>query len=416
MKRYYKPLSLLFILAFLITGCSLLPVGNDGDKTIPDGNGAAAVVGEALPEATPPSGSGEGKSGSGEPGTSGMLSEVEPSISNSTSESISGNSTDSSSGNTSGNTSGDITDSTASSSTSAFAETFAVTVYYPDTDNYLIPVTVWIEKQPGVARAAVNNLILTDELEEKLMFYGLRPPLPQESRILGLNIIDNVAIIDFNNSFNYENEIAEKNGITSLVYTLTEFENISGVKILVNGYDQGRLKYGTDISGVIYRDEIFINSDNAGLTEGMEFRPGYNKVDIYLFKNTEGRYSYLLPVSIVTDDAVGGEMSPETLMQFLLKTGSVNDLYSEMPTGAALLGSNLSAGTLTLNFNSAFIKYGGSTKEDGILTQMLFTLKQNKDIERVKILVDGEPAELPEGTVIGQGLTLPRHINDVLEK
>lgn len=424
MKRYYKPLTLLVIITMitmLLTGCSLLPVGNANKQTLPDSQNAAAVAaGEPLPEVTAPSESEAAGTGTSQdsqddssgPGTTGLLSELEPSISGSPPDSSGAPGTSGPAG-----TSGPGPDDAASSLAASAEETMPVTVYYQDSAGYLIPVTMWIEKQLGVAKAAANCLIGSGNLEEKLMFYGLKPCLPEGSRILGLNLVDDVAVIDFNNHFlGFKNEKDEKNGITSLVYTLTEFDNIKGVKILVNGYDQGRIKFGSDISGVIYREELFINSESAGLAEDMEFRPGSNKVDIYMFRNSDGKVSYLLPVSIKSDDAIGGEMAPETLIQFLLKSEPGKDMYSEIPKGAALLNSSLSAGTLTLDFNRAFISYGGSSRENGILEQILFTLKQNKEIDRLKILVEGEPVELPEGTIIGQGLTMPGRINDIMER
>ncbi len=296
-------------------------------------------------------------------------------------------------------------------------EKMPMTLYYQDSDGCLIPVVKWVEKQQGIARMAINSLVPSTKTCDELLYFGLYPVLPEGTELLGINIVDDVILADFNAKFSdFDSEHSERNAITSLVYTLTEFESIAGVKILINGYEKETLKYGTDISGVLERKDIFINPDGQDKMEGSGIRTGANKVDIYFFKKANEGFTYLLPVSIMTDDIVGGEMAPAAMMQFLLKTDPGGEIYSEIPEGTALLDCNNEDGILTLNLDENFINYGGSSREDGIIQQLLFTLKQDWDIERVKILIDGKAVVLPEGTDVSRGLTMPLYINDVLDK
>ena len=76
--------------------------------------------------------------------------------------------------------------------------------------------------------------------------------LPEGTEILGMNIKDSTVIVDFNEKFlEYEDKTEEVNAISSIVYSLTEFNNINDVKILVEGREKDILKYGTDISGLL---------------------------------------------------------------------------------------------------------------------------------------------------------------------
>ena len=307
-----------------------------------------------------------------------------------------------------------IGDSSPSSSISQ-AETGAVkiklpvTLYYQDGDGYLVPMTRWIENQQGIARAAVSGLIDSAITREEIQYYGVYPVLPVNTDVQGINIKDGTATIDFNKSLlGYKDQASERNLVASIVYTLTEFSTIDNVRILVNGYPQKILQYGTDISEPLSRKNVSINSAEAVVGNNSA------KADIYCFKKANEGFTYLLPVSIEYG-AAGEELKPETLVNLLLKEKTDKKLQSEMPADAKLIGSSEGNGILTLNFDTAFIKYGGTAKEEGILKQLAYTMRQ-KSPGRIKIQVEGVPAELPEGTDISKGLAIPKTINDYIDR
>jgi germination protein M len=112
----------------------------------------------------------------------------------------------------------------------------------------------------------------------------------------------------------------------------------------------------------------------------------------------------------------GSGNRPEELVKLLLSTVSKDGLDSEMPGGAKLLGTSTKDGVITLNFSSEFINYGGTSREEGILKQLAFTLRQCKDIKKIKLQVEGREAALPEGTDISDGLAIPVTVNDVMDR
>lgn len=284
---------------------------------------------------------------------------------------------------------------------------YPVTVYYQDKDGCLIPMTRWIQMQQGVARAAVSLCIDSSITREEIAYYGIYPVLPEGTKILGIDLRDGIATIDFNRALlNYDSAVSERNIISSLIYTMTEFDTIDKVRILVNGYTQGLLKYGTDISEALGRESININTD--------EFfaETGFGKLDVYLLKSMDEGFTYLVPVSVDEPDFYG-EL-PENLVEQLLFKEAKGGLYSEIPEDVALLDSNTEYGVLTLNFSSELLNYGGNAREEGILKQLIYTARQLEGIKRLRILVEGRKPELPEGTDISTGLGIPAVINDVI--
>lgn len=282
----------------------------------------------------------------------------------------------------------------------------SVTLYYQDADGYLVPMTRWIDKQPGIANAAVSGLIDSAITREELQYYGVFPVLPVNTDILGINIKEGIATVDFNKQLlEYDSADIERNIVTSVVYTLTEFTTISSVQILVNGFATDKLKYGTDISKPLSRNDLPING---------KIDAGEAKAEIYLFKKANEGFTYLLPVSVAAGST--GDINAGALIKLLLKGQTDEKLQSEMPANSELLGYTIKNGVLVLDFNSRFLEYGGSAREEGILKQVVYTVRQLKEISLVKMTFDGKKAQLPEGTDISSGIAIPKTINDFIDR
>lgn len=284
-----------------------------------------------------------------------------------------------------------------------------VTVYYQDKDGCLVPMTRWILRQQGIARAAVSLCIDSAIAREELAYYGVYPVIPADTEISGIDIRDGVATIDFNRHLlDYNSEITERNIVASIVYALTEFRTVDKVRILVNGYTQGILKYGTDISGALEREDVNINTNMPLINTGT------GKVDIFMLKKANEGFTYIVPVS-VQDAEFGGELT-DILVNKLLDEPARGSIYTEMPEMTELLDYSTYYDVLTLNFSANLIGYGGNTREEGILKQLAYTVRQVDGIKSLRILVDGKKVELPEGTDISSGLRIPTTINDVMDR
>ena len=286
---------------------------------------------------------------------------------------------------------------------------YPVTVYYQDGDGYLIPMTRWILFQQGVARAAVSLVIDSAIAREEVAYYGVYPVIPADTEILGIDIKDGIATIDFDRHLlEYKDAASERNIMASIIYTLTEFESIRKVRILVNGYPQSVLKYGTDITEALGRENITINTNEPLLAENQD------KVDVFLLKKANEGFTYVAPISVDASDT--GSDQAERLVKQLISMDTDDGMFSEVPDGVELLECSTNNGVLTLNFSGSFTEYGGNAKEEGMLKQLAYTARQIKGIRLLKILVEGQKVELPEGTDVSAGLMIPATINDVMDR
>lgn len=284
-----------------------------------------------------------------------------------------------------------------------------VTLFYQDAGKSIIPVTRRIEKQEAIARTAVTGLIDNPINREEIEFYGVYPVLPKETNVLGIDVKEGIATIDFNRKLlNYKDETSERNIVSSIVYTLTEFKSINGVRIIIEGRSSGKLKYGTDIAGVLNRRNVLINTTKVNLTQG------YQKADIYLFKQMTNNYSYIMPVSVQFEQ-VNTDKLPAVIVDMLVKDYSSKKLFSQLPLKTKLLGSEIKGNVLTLNFNTELRNYGGTAREEGLLRQLMYSMKQIQGIDKIRILVEGKNTLLPEGSEVSRGLSIPAAINDFID-
>lgn len=281
-----------------------------------------------------------------------------------------------------------------------------VTVYYKDQKGVLIPVTRSIKKEEGIAKAVLRSMVDNETNRGQAKDYGLIPVFPENTDVKGISIKEEIATVDFNEHvLNYTDKKSEQSIVSAIVYALTEFKTIKGVKILINGKEYKTLKYGTDVSTVLSRKNILINAEKVNLEDKIK------KVDIYLFKNINENTEYILPVSVGYIGVEEKDLPGEIIRQLLRKQddGSFNSYLTQE---TELLESRIEKNLLILDFNSGIKSYGGGTaRESAIIEQILYSMKQMEGVEKVQIMIEGKKGDLPEGSDISKPLPIPNGIN-----
>jgi Sporulation and spore germination. len=284
-----------------------------------------------------------------------------------------------------------------------------VILYLRDSDGFIVPVTLRAVSQAAIAKLTLSKLIDETTNREELSKYGLSPTIPQGTDILGITIQNGVATVDFSGNFiNYKTDTDERNMISSVVYTLTQFPSINGVKIMSSGKKLAQMRFGTDVSGVLYRANTMINADKLNVNTGKE------KQDIFVFRNSDESTAYCLPLSIEYDENSDGANFAKTVE---LMTGvNKNGLASLLPEGTKLIGSSVSKGTITLNFSGDIRRYAGNMREQAILRQLLYTFAQYKGINNVRVYIEGnQNSVLPEGTDLSESFAVSKALNLIIE-
>lgn len=284
----------------------------------------------------------------------------------------------------------------------------SVNIFYQLQDKTIVPVTRKIAKQEGIARAVLAGMIDSSISREELAYYGLYPVLPDGTVILGLTIRDKEAKVDFNSEvLKYKDKKDEINIISSVVYALMQFSTVDRVRILIEGRQSSRLKYGSDISEPFERDKIMINSDRLTCSQGNI------KYDVYYYKTIQNKH-FLLPVSFETKPSDEHELLRQMITK-LCRAPLNEDMYTQFPEQSAVLDVSIQGTKATINMNEQFIKYGGTFREQGILSQIEHTVGQFSHIDTVYLKVNSKQCELPEGSDISKGLKITKKINEIME-
>jgi germination protein M len=280
-------------------------------------------------------------------------------------------------------------------------------LYFVNEHEMLVPVAKDIPRVEGIGKAAIECLVDNPDSRLSLVEKGLKPPLPEGTRIVGMNIRDGLAKIDFGLDFlNFNDIISEKNAISSVVYTLTEFPAIEQVSIMVEGKPLKKCPHGTVIKEVLQRENINLEPVDSSL-------PLEDMIPVTLYfrgSNADGSYNYFVPVTRMVNKS---EDVISTALQELIKGPAEDtDLVSLIPAETQLLGVRQEGSEVIVDFSKEVEGYGGGIdSEQALVNSVVITVSQFSGVEKVSILVEGKTGVLPEGTVLDNPILKPLYVN-----
>ncbi|MGI5875935.1 MAG: GerMN domain-containing protein [Dethiobacteria bacterium] len=282
-------------------------------------------------------------------------------------------------------------------------------VYFPESKgNYLVPVTILIPWTEGVARAALERIIEGPTPAQEMRF-GLTPVLPPTTKVYGITIKEGTAIVDLNNSFLDYDPGEERSVLGSVIFSLLQFPTVDKVEIFVEGSKQEKFPGGT------YGEEAFSQEFGLNLEVAEEVVDFQDTTPVILYFCTllgEEKIFYI-PVTRVV--AGKHEIIDVTIKELLNGPKQGSGLFSEIPIGTQLKGFSLEEGILEVNFSQEILNYkGGLTGEENLLQQLVLTLTAIPGVDKVQVLVEGEPIILTYGTSFQDSLPPPLLINPVM--
>jgi len=261
-------------------------------------------------------------------------------------------------------------------------------VYYEDGDGYLVPVQREVQRQDGIAKATLNLMVQSARNDMDAARLGLVPVVP-EGTTFDLDISEGHARVDMGNQvLSAADKQQEENLRTAIVWALTEFDTVRNVSFLVGGQARDTLTHGTNISGSYTR--VGLNQEEPA----QEVFGGASEVQIY-FPAQNGRL--LVPVSrtVYSEDDVA-----TAVFEFLRGPKADSGLNAPLPEDVQLLGVSVENGVVTINFSKEFTKI--AEQSDGgvqAMRALMLTCARYPGIKKVKILVDGEPYQMPTADV-----------------
>lgn len=259
-------------------------------------------------------------------------------------------------------------------------------LYYQDQNGIIVPVMRRIPWEEGIAKSAINLLVDEPGTRENLAQVGLLPVLPNGTEVIGMSINEGLAKVNFNENFlSYNTEVEEETIVQSLVYTLTEFESIDKVQLLVDGKEISKLSFGTNVKNPLERQNI-----NLSLEIGEEEVP----VTVYYKTTTNGEDSFYVPVTKPVN-AIKPDI--KTVLSSLIEGAPEGTgLYSELPAGVALNDVYVKNQVAYIDFSPEIENMpDNKDHQQSMIYELGLTLREiEPTISQVRILSGGKEIDL----------------------
>lgn len=276
-------------------------------------------------------------------------------------------------------------------------------LYLLDKNGYVVPQTLPLPLTESVATQALEYLVKEGPVTE-LLPNGFAAVLPADTE-LSVNIQDNIATVNFSNEFkNYQPE-EELKIVEAVTWTLTQFDTIDQVKLQLNGNELTEMPVAnTPIGKTLTR----ANGINMDTTDVVDIR-NTKSATVYYIAGDEGSYYYVPVTRRVEENNVEGVVA-----ELIKGPAYTSTLLTEFLPGVELLEEPVVVdGQVTLNFNE-FI-YGSFEEKmisQHLLNTLVLSLTEQKGIESVEVLVNGEAELVQEnGQKLIEPVTRPEKVN-----
>lgn len=254
-------------------------------------------------------------------------------------------------------------------------KTCSANLYFCTDDGYILPVNVVMPWENGIAKACLNKLI--DNKDNKLQFQqqGIHGVIPDGTEI-ELNISDGLATVNLKHMPALESAEEEQKLFISIVNTLTEFDSVDAVSILLDGKDE-RTVNGNALPSrhPTYR----LNVEQSTI----ETSGSASALTLY-FPNYTG--SLAIPVTRF----VQADTDLYNCISELVSGTELPNLISCFPDNTLCLGASLQNGVLKINLTEDFIAisdYEGLY--DLAVNCTMLTARQFGSVNEVKFYVNG---------------------------
>ncbi|GEM_PF-5813021 len=249
---------------------------------------------------------------------------------------------------------------------------FSQIVYYSDSNGYLVPVLRKLPKNASLAKTTLSAMYINKNNKDEIYHMGLAPTIPENISItLALKEDGLIKVALSGEVMNIKDRAKEEAMLKSIVYTLTEFNNISKVQFLVNNTQAGVLGGGAIASGTFLREDI--NAINSA---------GKNRIILY-YSNTFYPGFYVYPVTVYVNTLPGNAL----------------ELLNALTANSSKVKTNLSV--KSENIASAIIKYkkatvelknitGSSADIECIRKCIALTLCENFELTSAEIIINGD--------------------------
>lgn len=257
--------------------------------------------------------------------------------------------------------------------------TIKKTLYFTADEGYLLPVSVEIPWEDGIAMACLTRLRGDGETGRRLIRNGLYAPIPAGTGIR-LEVSGGEARVDLTGMSALPDSRSERNLFAAIVNTLIGFSSVDCVTVLLDGSGEatahgveppkksGRMDINTEDS------ELPTSGSAKALTLYFPNRAASHFIPVTRYSGADGLYA---AISALADGA------------------RLPGLIGCFPEGTIVLGAAVENGLLTVDLTADFKKIAETPGlYDLAMHTVLLTAERYAAIDEIRFTVNGVPFEL----------------------
>lgn len=283
----------------------------------------------------------------------------------------------------------------------------AMTLYFKDANDYVVPVSVNVPETMTPAREALEYMV-EDGPGSEWLPAGFKALLPKGTEILGIDIIEpeKLAIVDFSEEFASYNAQDERKIMEAVTWTLTQFDSIDKVKFWINGETMDEMPVdGTPMIEPLTR-AMGVNLERAdGVNLGQS-----SPVTLYFQSQMEDGKTYMVPVTrmIKRSDNI-----PLATLEALIAGPLRNGLSSVILPTAKVLDIEKEDQLITVNLDESVLNDDSTASSESLLSVVL-SLTETTGAQSVRIKVEGSSKVFSsDGMDYNSPVVRPAHVNKI---
>ncbi|QQE73339.1 GerMN domain-containing protein [Brevibacillus composti] len=258
------------------------------------------------------------------------------------------------------------------------------TVYLLDANGYVVPVSLTLPKEEGVAKQVLSYMVKGGPVESMLPS-GFSAVLPKGTEVKGLVIKEGVATVDFSKEFRKYDEKQEKKIIDAVTRALTEFSNVKSVQIWVNGTPLSEMPASSTPLSLLDRNQGI----NLELAQGA--MPGNTTaVTVYFQGQLDDKRTYFVPVTRLVPET--DNVAKATVEELIKGPKEGSPLFSSLLRTTKILDVRQEKDLVTVNLSDDILKYDeGREASPEALESLVLSLADSTGARNVQLLVEGKP-------------------------
>lgn len=281
-------------------------------------------------------------------------------------------------------------------------------LYLIDKNGYVVPQTIALPSQQGIAKQALEHLVVDGPVSNVLP-NGFRAVLPAGTEV-DVDIKDGHATVDFSKEFADYDASDELKILQAITWTLTQFDTVETVKLQMNGHELTEMPVNkTPITSDLSRANG-INIDTSSTFDITNSTP----LTLYYLGGEDNNY-YYVPVTKRVD-LKSSDLVTAVVNELVKGPRSSSNLLTEFMHDVALMTEpklDEKEGKVALNFNENI--YGSFEEKivsQSLIDVLVLSLTEQKGIESVEVLVNGEASLVTEdGKELSEPVNRPEKVN-----